>query len=86
MLHDVNDPAYWVKISHNPADGSAVCYTARVYTPGAEDEPLHVTYGSSRQAALEHALEWVKGSLQRPEPTSTVVLDGAGEVIARHDG
>lgn len=86
MLHEVGDAHYIVELTHNPADGSAVCWTARVYEHDTAGSPIFTTFGSSRENAFDAAQEWVKASQETPEPTSLVHLDRSGEIVTTFEG
>ena len=85
MPHDVSKARYRVHLTHNPVDSSGIDWTAEVYDYGRDDSAVHVAYGSTRDRAFDNAHIWIKKSLRPPESASVVTLDGAGEIIDRHD-
>lgn len=81
MLHDVTGVAYRVEVTHQPRNGSAVCWEAKVYRPADNTHAEYSTFRGSREQAFDDAQDWVKKSQLTRELPSTVYLDAAGEII-----
>ena len=81
----MSEPTYRVDLTHNPADGSNVCWTARVFRPSQQDEHVHVTWGSSREEAFDLAQLWIKANTIAPQPPSTVYLTEDGDILPPHE-
>lgn len=81
MLHDVNEPAYRVVLTHQPEDMTSVTWTANLYTPPDAAEPAYTTYGLTRERALQNAIAWVKAVQAGPEPSATFHLNAVGDLL-----